>query len=169
MSRRPTPTTILKLRGSLRQDRHGARLSPENLAQKRPACPKRFITKANTDDAEFVRQQARKAWDRLCGPLFEAGLLVDVFFQSFELLCDSWGFYRLASQKCLDEGMTIEGSRGNEMKSPWVRIRADALDEVTRLAASFGLTPADIAGVKAVNRPQIDNLKAKFFGEKEGA
>ena len=169
MSRRPTPTTILKLRGSLRQDRHGGRLSPESLAQKRPACPKRFIVKSKTDDAECVRKEARAAWDRLCGPLFEAGLLVDAFFMSFEMLCDSWGRYRLACNKCDTEGMTATGAKDNPVKSPWVRIRAESLDEVTRLATCYGLTPADIAGVKAVNRPQTDNLKAKFFGAKEGA
>lgn len=169
MGRRPTPTPILKLRGSLRNDRHGARLSPEGLAQKRPACPKRFITKAKTDDAEYARTEARKAWDRLCGPLFEAGLLVDVFFMTLEMLCDSWGLYRLACQKCGDEGLTVKGSKDNDVKSPWVRIRGETLDEVTTLTGRYGLTPADIASVKALDKPQLDNLKARFFGAKEGA
>ncbi len=169
MGRRPTPTTILKLRGSLRQDRHGGRLSPEILAHKRPACPKRFILKAKTDDAECIRLEAKKAWDRLCGPLFEAGLLVDAFFMGLEMLVDSWGMYRLACQKCAAEGMTCKGTKDNEIKSPWTRIRADALDEVTRLAGCFGLTPADIARVQPLDKPQLDNVKAKFFGAKEGA
>lgn len=168
MGRKPTPTPILKLRGSLRQDRHGARPSPESLDQKRPACPKRFITKAKTDDAECIRQEAKKAWDRLCGPLFQAGLLVDAFYMSFEMLCESWGLYRLACRKCADEGMTTTGAKNNQVQSPWMRIRTETLDEVTKLAGCYGLTPADIGGVKALSKPQTDNLKAKFFG-REGA
>jgi P27 family predicted phage terminase small subunit len=169
MGRRPTPTPILKLRGSLRQDRHGGRPSPEILAHKRPPCPKRFILKGKTDDADFVRIEARKAWDRLCGPLFEAGLLVDTFYMTFEMLCDSWGLYRLACQKCCDEGLTTTGAKNNEVKSPWARIRTEALDEVIKLAGCYGLTPADIASVKALDKPQLDNVKAKFFGHNGGA
>ena len=169
MSRRATPTPILKLHGGFRQDRHGRRPSPEILAHKRPACPKRFILKGKTDDGEFARKEAKRAWDRLCGPLFEAGLLVDAFYMSFEMLCSSWGLYQLACQKCGDEGLTTTGAKNNEVKSPWARIRAETLDEVSKLAGCYGLTPADIASVKALDRPQLDDAKTRFFGRGEGA
>jgi P27 family predicted phage terminase small subunit len=169
MGRRPTPTPILKLRGGLRADRHGRRLGLDTFAQKRPPCPQRLIRHRENEDAELARKEAKKAWDRLVPQLYAAGLLTDTFFMTIEMLVDSWGFYRLACSKCADEGLTAAGTKDNQVKSVWNRIRSEMLEEVTKLAGRYGLTPADIASVKALSKPQLDGIKARFFETLEGA
>ena len=161
---KPTPTPVLKLRNAFRQDRHGSRAGCDIFDHKRPRCPQRFIKRLQNDDAEYSRMAAKSAWDRLSGQLFEAGLLVDAFAMSFEMLCDSWGRYRLACRKCDEAGMVTTGAKDNEVKSPWTRLRSDFLDEVTRLAGAFGLTPSDIARVRPLAKPTIDDAKKRFFG-----
>ena len=159
---KPTPTAILKLRQSRRCNRRG----PEaKLDQTRPACPKRFIVKAKTDDGEAVRLVARRTWDRLAPQLFDAGLLVDSYREAFECLCDSYARFILACTKCDAEadGMVTTTDKGNAVQSPWVAIRKQMWEQVQKGAASFGLTPADLASVRAVQTKTDDAGKGKFF------
>jgi len=161
--RKPTPTPLLKLHGGFRADRHGRRLDHGNVDQKKPSCPRWLINRRNNDDAETVRREGKSLWDRLSGPLHDAGLLCQLYREPFTMLCDSWGRYRLACGKCDSEGMEATGSKGNAVKSPWVSIRNEMYKQVVDLAARFGLTPADLAGVRALDKPTADNGKAKFF------
>ena len=163
------PTPILKLRGGFRADRHAGRPGADVFDHVRPACPQWLITRAKNDDAEFVRRAAKSAWDRLVPQLFAAGLLVDAFRETFIMLMDSWGRYCLCCKKCNEEGMTTTGAKENDVKSPWTRLRAEFLEEVTKLAACFGLTPADIASVRALDVRTSDDAKAKFFKPQTGA
>jgi len=95
--------------------------------------------------------------------------LTDAFSMTYTMLIDSWGLYSLACTKCDSDGLTVKGSKGSDVKSPWTRIRAEMLDEVTRLASCFGLTPADIARVRAIDTRTLDETKSKFFARGEGA
>ncbi|MEN6334131.1 MAG: P27 family phage terminase small subunit, partial [Phycisphaerales bacterium] len=133
-------------------------------AQKRPACPRRFINKQKTEDGEAVRLVAKRTWDRLAPALYEAGLLADTYRETLECLCDSFGRYTLACAKCDgDEGMVIGTDKGNLVQSPWVAIRNKMYDQVYKAAACFGLTPADVSGVRAVEKPTAEDDKKKFF------
>ncbi|NIQ93298.1 MAG: P27 family phage terminase small subunit, partial [Desulfuromonadales bacterium] len=48
--------------------------------------------------------------------------------------------------------------------SPWVAIRNKMFDQVYKGAACFGLTPADVSGVRTVEKPTTIEAKRKFFG-----
>ena len=162
--RKPTPTPLLRLRGSFRHDRHGQRLDAAGVDHKRPACPKRFIVRQENEDGEAVRLVAKSTWDRLAPALHRAGLLVEMYRVPFELLCDSYGRYVLACEKCNQLGMTTTGSKQNEIKSPWVQIRNDMWKQTTDVATRFGLTPADLARVQGLDPPTADDAKSRFFG-----
>lgn len=159
---KPTAQRILSLRSSRRAGKRGL---DAGLNQKRPACPQRFIRKRKTTDGEFVRKTAKSAWDRLAKPLFEAGLLVDSYRETFAALCDSVGRFELACRKLDDDpvAMVVETDKGNWVQSPWVAIRNKMYDQIYKGAACFGLTAADLAGVRAVEKPSSDTGKSKFF------
>jgi P27 family predicted phage terminase small subunit len=157
------PTSMLRLRGSFRRDRHGHRLTGDKFAQKRPACPQRLIRRQKTPDGEFVRKIAKRTWDRLAPELHAAGLLVDSYRESLEMLVDSYGRFVLCCQKLDEQGHTSTSSKGTTTKSPWARLRAEFFDQVAKGTSCFGLTPADLAGVRAVEKPLLNDGKAKFF------
>jgi len=161
--RKPVPTPVLKLRGGFRSDRHGRRLDADGLDHKRPACPQWLIKHRETADAEYVRRESRSLWNRLSPQLYQAGLLIDLYREMFAMLCDAWGRYRLACAKCDSEGMTTIGSKKNAIKSPWTAIRTECYKQAVELAGKFGLSPADLASVRSVEKPTADNHKAKFF------
>jgi len=97
--------------------------------------------------------------------LHEQGLLVDSYREPFECLCDSYGRFVLACQKCDDEdGMVTETDKGNAVQSPWVAIRKQMWEQIYKAATCFGLTPADLSGVRSVEKPTIEDGKKKFFG-----
>jgi len=157
-----TPFKVLQDRKSWRAK---SRSGGETSDHKRPPCPQRFITHRKEPDAEAVRRVARTTWDSLAPALHADGLLVMKFRESFACLCDSYGRYVLACQKCDTEGMTIKTDTGYLMQSPWVSIRNKMFDQLFKAAACFGLTPADIAGVRATEKPLEDAGKSKFFGK----
>lgn len=158
---KPTPTTVLKLRGSWWAKN---RPQDDKLDQKRPACPKRFITKRKTGDGESIRKVAKSTWDRLAPQLHAAGLLVDGYREPFECLCDSYARYVLACSKCDDLAMVDVTDKGNNVQSPWIAIRNKMWEQVYKGAACFGLTPADISGVRAMEKPTVEDAKQRFFG-----
>jgi P27 family predicted phage terminase small subunit len=159
---KPTPTAVLKLRQSWRGNQRGP---DAKLDQKRPACPKRFIAKAKTEDGEVVRLVAKRTWDRLAPQLFDAGLLVDSYREPFECLCDSYARFVLACSKCDEtpDGMVTATDKGNLQQNPWITIRKQMWEQVQKGAASFGLTPADLASVRSVQTKTDDAGKGKFF------
>lgn len=157
---KPTPTPILKLRQSWRGKQRG---SDPKLDQKRPACPKRFITKQKTEDGEAVRLVAKRTWDRLAKPMYEAGLLIDNQREAFAKGCDSYGWYELANQKCMEDSPISETSNGNAVQNPWWAVRTRAWEQVDKWLAQFGLTPADVSGVRSVEKPTAEDGKGRFF------
>jgi P27 family predicted phage terminase small subunit len=161
---KPTPTPTLKLRGGFRNDRHGSRPGGDTFDHKMPRCPQRFIRRQENPEAETVRKVAKQTWDRLCPTLFQSGLLVDAFKECFILLCDSYARYVLCCQMLDQDGHTSESSKGSLTKSPWARLRSEFHDQVCKGAAAFGLSPADVAGVRAVEKPTVEDSKKRFFG-----
>jgi len=121
--------------------------------------------KQKNEDGEAVRRVAKSTWDRLTHDLFQGGLFIDKDRELMQMLCDSFGRWVLACDKLDSEGHTIEGSAGSEVKSPWVGIRNDMWAQVCKAAACFGLSPADLAGVRAVQKPSTDEGKARYFKE----
>jgi phage terminase small subunit len=63
--------------------------------------------------------------------------------------------------------MLIE-EEGRSRRNPWVIIRKQMWEQVYKGAACFGMTPADLAGVRAVEKPPADKGKSKFFDRNTG-
>jgi len=153
---KPTPTPVLRLRQSWRAKKRG----PEpDLDHKRPARP------------IWLKGEGRKCWERLCPILFKAGLVTELNRETLALLCSAWADYVEAEQQ-LDRTRNKDGTRalliktsnGTVVENPLLHVRNRAWGQVYKGAACFGLTPADIAGVRAMEKPTTDDVKRKFFG-----
>lgn len=103
-------------------------------------------------------------WNELAPRLRAARLLTEIDTVAFELLCNSWANYRLATAMVGDEHVHVS-SKGGASTSPWAIVQSMAFKQVSACLAKFGMSPADRARV-AVN-PQGDlfteDPAAKFF------
>lgn len=145
---KPVPTPILKLRGSWRGKVRGDELGVD---QKRPARP------------QWLKGEAKKCWERLVPILHKAGLATELNRETLACLCDSWARYVEACAQCEGESMVTEAATGTPMQNPWMTVRNQMWEQVYKGAACFGLTPADISSVRAVEKPDVEKGKSKYF------
>jgi len=152
---KPTPTPILKLRGSWRGKVRGDDL---NLDQKRPARP------------VWLTGEAKKCWERIVPILHKSGLATELNRETLALLCSAWGDYVEADQQLAaarnkdgSRALLIKTGKGAVMENPLLYVRKRAWEQVMKAAACFGLTPADLSSVRAVEKPAEDDAKSKFF------
>jgi P27 family predicted phage terminase small subunit len=152
---KPTPTPILKLRGSWRGNVRGDDLS---LDQKRPQRP------------VWLVGEAKKCWERLVPILHKAGLATELNRETLALLCSAWADYveadrQLAAARNEDGGraLLIKTDKGGVMENPLLYVRKRAFEQVMKVAACYGLTPADLSSVRAVEKPPEAGTKSKFF------
>lgn len=150
---KPTPTPVLKLRQSWRGK---TRSTEPSFDQRRPQKPMWLIG------------EGKKLWEKLVPILHRAGLASQVNRETLAMLCDSWARYREACEKLDKEGavlVSVNQKGGDyEYQSPWMSIRNTMFDQVKKMAACYGMTPADIANVRATEKPSGDSKKSKFFG-----
>lgn len=97
------------------------------------------------DPPPRLSDEARALWDEY-GPLLnQCGVLTSVDGPLFAMWCELTAEYQLA-QSFLSGGTGLtryreEGSRGQTVVDPIVKIRDSAFDRATRLGARFGLDP----------------------------
>ena len=152
MRKKPIPLHILA--GTYRQDRHGNRGLPTNI----PPCPK------------GMSPSARKHWRSLAQKLARAGLISQVDGLSLRLLAESIDLYLTASAKITDQTLVVKTVNGNVIQNPFLAIRNRAWEQIVKLAASFGLTPADRNGLSFSVGSHADILTASartHYAEKD--
>ncbi len=70
------------------------------------------------------------------------GLLTRVDRAVLALYCQTWSRWVEAEKHLESEGSVQEGRQKGLVKSPWVRIAAEAAEHLARFAVEFGLTPS---------------------------
>ena len=143
-----TPLKLLQLRGSPYAKSRGAEPS---MDQRRPQRP------------QWLNGEGKKAWDRIVPLLHAAGLATRANRETLACLCDSWARYVEACEHLRDESAVIKNRYGGMTQNPWLRIRNTMWDQVFKGAACYGMTPADLSSVKAVDKPPADDSKSRFF------
>ncbi len=129
---KPTPTTILKLRGSWR-----AGLNPDEPRPKpgAPVMPGR------------LRPAAKLAWKRVVPKLQAMGVLTKVDGETLARYCTLAARYWEAERFLEAHGQTYPMRDGDTVtgfrKFPQVAIANELAGTLARIEASFGMTPAD--------------------------
>lgn len=153
---RPTPTAILKARGSRRADRNPAEPQPE---PGRPDCP------------PWLPPEAKDCWAAIVPRLEQMAVLTLADRNALTRYCVLWARWREAETWIRDHGETYtvtdaDGNPRGVQTHPKVAIAAKLSAQLERLEADFGLNPSArsrIVTTPAQTSPLAPDPKARFF------
>lgn len=119
----------------------------------------------------WLKGQALAFWNEYAPRLHKKGLLCNDYRHSFAVLvCKSYADYIEADRQLSkvinkkgDIGLLITTKNGYPMENPLISLRKKAWEQFCKGCALFGLTPSDIGGVRAVDKPIQDKEASKFF------
>lgn len=170
---KPTPKEILANRGSWRA--------------KKKAKPKLSITKfeqgepeGRPDIPQWVKGEALKEWNWICGRLENMGILAEVDRTMLELYVKAYLEWREAdklvksllvktNQKTTTKADgTIELSGGNIIQHPALSIRNNAWERLKKVCAEFGMSPSARSGLQITTKQPAANSKSRFFTRRKG-
>ena len=128
----PTPTNLLKLRGSWRADINANEPQPDAIAPEKPGD---------------MPAEAGAVWDRLVGELERMHVMTRADGFALELLARTWGKWMEAERKIEEVGSVYpiknpDGSIKYLQQTPWVAMSRNYGSELSRLLQQFGLTPS---------------------------
>lgn len=123
-----TPTSVLKLHGGYRDDRHADRAG-EPQPEGKPVMPR------------WLKGDAANCWKRLVPKLLKNKLATEVDTEALAGMCDMWGKYRIVS-KLFDEQPEDKSLRASCVAF---------LGMFEKLAGRFGVTPSDRSRLNVVN------------------
>lgn len=142
MGRRPTPTAILKFRGSEK----GLARAPEPAGS--DGAPL-MLPEVACDDI------ARRHFDRIIEDLRRMGLYAVEDYKAHNALAMYQAEFERMAAACREKGLVLETAQGSYI-SPWKKARDEARAEVMRLSKEFGLTPASRVGLVASGKSKGD-------------
>lgn len=147
--RKPTPKSILKLRGSRVRGPHKAGIDAPTGVPPAPA---------------WLSEVASAEWHRIV-PMLEASKVMSPRHQqTLAAYCDSFADMVQADQELKANGTTLLDDKGRVTNHPaWTRKR-DARNQMLKFASEFGLTASALARVSSVDQgPQEDDDDARMF------
>ena len=152
----PTPTTVLKLRGSTLVTRH--REAAEVRAPVgRPDCP------------DWLDETAQAMWNHLIPLLEGMGVLTRIDGNALARYCSLWSRWRKMEAFIQDKG-EMYPLRGDDGKvkcfQQWtqVSIAGKLALQLTRLEQEFGMTPSARARIQIAQAPEEQRSgKSRFF------
>lgn len=153
---KPTPTKILKLRGTYRKDRHAPNAPEPEPAL--PRCPDWFAR--DVPWGRFARQEYRRLGRRL----YELGVLSELDRDVLLLRADAFGRWRYWRSQLARTGWTQRGKSGFEMPRPEVAFLDRAAEEMRRWGALLGLSPSDRRNVSKLEAERTDGAEVFLFG-----
>lgn len=154
----PTPTAILRLRGSkLVNQRDRYRATEAKGPPGTPDCP------------DWLDQDAKAAWEHLVPQLESMGVLTRIDGNALARYCKLWARWRKA-EAFLDKNGEVYPLRDEKGKVkylaqfPQVSIAANLAQQLTRLEQEFGLTPSARTRIQVdPGLPVSDPVKSRFF------
>ena len=148
---KPTPTAILKLRGTYRADRR-----PDNEPTPEPGIP---------DPPDLLAGEALIEWDRTTCELNKIGILSHLDLAAVSAYCQAWVRWLAAEKNLAKTGPVVKASSGYPILNPSLTISNKALQQVRRLACELGLTPSARTRIsldlKAGEPTALDKLLAR--------
>jgi P27 family predicted phage terminase small subunit len=147
--RKPTPKSILSLRGSRVRGPHKAGIDAPPGVPPAPA---------------WLADIARVEWERIV-PMLEASKVMSPRHQqTLAAYCDSFADMVQADQELKTSGTTLMDDKGRVSNHPAWNRKRDARNQMLKFAAEFGLTASALARVSAVDQgPQEDDEDARMF------
>jgi P27 family predicted phage terminase small subunit len=134
--RKPKPTTLKILAGN-----PGHR----PLNDREPATPQGM-----PDCPEFLDDEARAEWDRICRVLAQMGLLSTADRPALTAYCVTYSRWVEAERHVKQHGMIVKSpNKGVPMPNPFLWVATAAMAELRKWLIEFGLTPSSRSRIKA--------------------
>ncbi|RZN26968.1 phage terminase small subunit P27 family [Bradyrhizobium sp. Leo121] len=110
---------------------------------------------------EHLNGYARETWHQLAPELFRLGLLTILDVGPLAAYCTAAAQFRQAEEAIQrmakeDErghALTITGSAGSQVTNPLLRIASQAMNDMQRIGAQFGLTPSGRLRLSGITPP----------------
>lgn len=132
--RKPKPTAIKIMEGN---------------PGKRPLNEREPEVAVDRPDAPFhLDDLAREEWDRTTTELLELGVLGRIDRASLAAYCVAWSRWVQAEQQVQDEGFVLTSKEGGQYQHPALAVANKAMEQMTKLAAEFGMTPSSRTRIK---------------------
>ena len=143
--RKPLPTHLKVMRGTLRKDRLN-RNEPQ-VAPAFPACPR------------HLGQEAKREWRRVSKELRAMGLLTKVDRAALAMYCDARGRWVEALRRY---GVMVKSPSGFPMQSPYLAVANKAMEQMRLLLGEFGMSPSARTRIHA--QPVREEGESKWAG-----
>ena len=91
---------------------------------------------------------AQAVWDRLAPDMIKQRTLTHLDVDMFSVFCRSTALFNRAAAEVEKSGLWVEGSRGNTVVNPHVRVMVMMADMMRSVGQRFGLTPGDRATLR---------------------
>jgi P27 family predicted phage terminase small subunit len=146
----PTPSHILKLRGSKQLYNRKGEPQPE------PAMP---MPPDSLTDFE------REGWEMLTRMVVALGVATAAEESAFHKFAEAWGEMREAQRHMEADGKVLTGGNGGQYLNPWHGVKNRAIDRWSDIMSKCGCTPSDRTRVRteAGEGSKSTNDKSKFF------
>jgi P27 family predicted phage terminase small subunit len=116
-----------------------------------------------------LNEYAKEVWQQIAPELHRLNLLTVLDVGPLAAYCSAAAqlrhaaeaIDRMAKQDNRGHALTIEGSAGNQVMNPLLRIASQAMNDMQRIGAQFGLTPAGRLQLSGISPPQ---RPSKFDG-----
>ena len=154
----PTPTAVLKLRGS-------------TLVSKRRLAQEARGPAGTPDLPEWLDEEARKMWGQLLPILEVMGVLTRIDGNALARYCRLWSRWRKAEAYLEQRGemYPLKDDQGRVkcvQAWPQVAIAARLAQQLTRLEQEFGMTPSARSRIQVSgSAPASYARKGRYFGE----
>jgi P27 family predicted phage terminase small subunit len=91
---------------------------------------------------EYLTGYAREAWLELAPELYKLNLLTILDVGPFSTYCSAYAHWKHAEEALQRSGeLTIKTAKGHPRVNPLVRIASQAMADMQRIGAQFGLSP----------------------------
>jgi P27 family predicted phage terminase small subunit len=152
MGRKPKPRALKLLNGN-----PGKR----PLAAGEPVYP----VESELSPPVELEGEALKEWHR-CAPLLQtSGVLTSIDRTALKALCICYARWMDAEKHVRNEGCVVAGSTGSLVMNPYVRVAAQALEQMRALMGDFGMTPSSRTRLRTEKPGDNSNdLEKELFG-----
>ena len=150
--RKPKPTQLKALEGTLRKDRVLENEVSYPLVDELPKAPNHLQGRAETE------------WDKIIKSLDEVGILTENDITVLESYCFNVGLMEQAMIDINEEGVigkeTNNAGATYASENKWVNVYNKAVDRIIKIASEYGFTPSSRTRIAMPPRKYNDPLDA---------
>ena len=150
---KPSPTALLKLRGSWRGETREGEPVPPVVEVAAPA---------------WLSEKAAAHWSGIASMLAGLGLMAEVYSPALALMVDALADYIAHSEAAKVEPSVLVSPAGVSYINPVYTLKERAWDRVLKIVREFGMTPSAITSVKSAKSEKPKAGLSAFTLRREG-